>query len=194
MTSDLRLPEIAPRSLAACRVPTRDRSQPARCSATCRPSQVIDVGSATAITPGNEESCSWKADVATPHAKPGGKDPPVALVAGEPDTSTLADPVTLAAGVGEQPAAEPPAAARQDARSKRRVIPMVSFPKIVPHGCRALPPNGPINGWIRRLIRHPTVDRPTDEGWETARTRDAVEALEYHCQRLGGDAEDAARS
>ena len=56
MTSDLRLPEIAPRSLAGCRVPTRDRSQPARCSATCRPSHVIDVGSATATTPGNEES------------------------------------------------------------------------------------------------------------------------------------------
>ena len=56
MTSDLCLPEIVPRSRAACRVPTRDRSQPARCSATCRPSHVIDVGSATATTPGNEES------------------------------------------------------------------------------------------------------------------------------------------
>ena len=56
MTSDLRLPEIAPRSLAACRVPTRDRSQPARCSPTCKPNQVIDVGSATATTGPRGES------------------------------------------------------------------------------------------------------------------------------------------
>ena len=52
MTSLLCLPLIAPRSRAACRAPDNDRSQPASRSATDNPSQVIDVGSTTASTPG----------------------------------------------------------------------------------------------------------------------------------------------
>lgn len=56
MTSDLFLPEIAPRRRAACRVPTKAKSHPASCKATCRPSQVIEVGSATAMT------CGWAAN------------------------------------------------------------------------------------------------------------------------------------
>jgi len=43
ITSDLSLPMIAPRSRAACRAPR---------SAIDNPSQVIEVGSATATTPG----------------------------------------------------------------------------------------------------------------------------------------------
>jgi hypothetical protein len=46
------LPVIAPRSRAACRAPNNDRSQPASRSATDNPNQVIEVGCATAITPG----------------------------------------------------------------------------------------------------------------------------------------------
>lgn len=34
ITSDFDLPEIAPLNRAECRVPTKDRSQPARCNAT----------------------------------------------------------------------------------------------------------------------------------------------------------------
>ena len=77
ITSLLCLPLIAPRSRAACRAPNNDRSQPASAKATDNPSQVIEVGSATATTPGiwasrpvNDRSpanvgCTWNRSVRT---------------------------------------------------------------------------------------------------------------------------------
>lgn len=75
MTSDLFLPLIAPRSRAACRDPTSANTPPADSSATASGSQVIDVGSATAITFGN--SASRRVSVCNP-ASVGGTENRVA--------------------------------------------------------------------------------------------------------------------
>ncbi|MDQ1721409.1 MAG: hypothetical protein QOI26_1143 [Pseudonocardiales bacterium] len=52
ITSDLFLPMIAPRSRAECREPNSANCPPASDTATDSASHVIDVGSATATTPG----------------------------------------------------------------------------------------------------------------------------------------------
>ena len=54
--SDLFFPLIAPRSLAECRVPTNARRPPPLDSDRANGSHVIDVGSATATTPGYRAS------------------------------------------------------------------------------------------------------------------------------------------
>jgi len=56
ITSDLFFPLIAPRSLAECRVPTNARRPPPLDSDRANGSHVIDVGSATATTPGYRAS------------------------------------------------------------------------------------------------------------------------------------------
>ena len=60
ITSLLCLPLIAPRSRAACRAPSSDRFAARLRAATDNPSQVIDVGSATATTPGVSASRAVK--------------------------------------------------------------------------------------------------------------------------------------
>jgi hypothetical protein len=58
ITSDLFLPVIAPRSRAACRDPSNASVPPASSTAPAKPNQLIDVGSATATTPGYSASRS----------------------------------------------------------------------------------------------------------------------------------------
>jgi hypothetical protein len=64
--------------------PSSDRSQPASRSATDNPSQVIEVGSATAITPGISASRLLSADVEAANCPEAVCDNPEEFIHGTP--------------------------------------------------------------------------------------------------------------
>ena len=86
MTSDLFFPLIAPRSRAACRDPTSASAPPASDTAAANGSHVIDVGSATASTPG--QSASRRVNIASPDSVGGTTNRVVVTVPSAPRRRT----------------------------------------------------------------------------------------------------------